>query len=151
MTYADKLKHPNWQKKRLEILQRDNFCCRLCSDTETNLQVHHKQYIDGREPWEYPNEDLITYCEPCHHLVEYLKKETTYIPLAVAKIASTILNYSFVVVQDTQPIDADNEIIVLAINRNPLNKKWVILLSVNKKNIIGLGEIIDSALKLKNG
>ena len=37
------------------------------------LQVHHKRYINGRENWDYENEDLITLCKKCHfnfHLTE---------------------------------------------------------------------------------
>jgi len=65
ITYAEKLKDPRWQKKRLEIFQRDNFRCMECfSDTKT-LQVHHKAY-KGKDPWDTPNELLITYCERCH-------------------------------------------------------------------------------------
>ena len=30
------------------------------------LHVHHKQYLPQRDPWEYPIEHLITYCENCH-------------------------------------------------------------------------------------
>jgi len=29
-TYAEKLKHPLWQRKRLEILNRDGFKCAQC-------------------------------------------------------------------------------------------------------------------------
>jgi len=67
MTYAEKLKHPKWQKKRLAILSRDNFTCCLCGDTETNLQVHHLKYTG--EPWDAPDEDLQTLCEDCHSLL----------------------------------------------------------------------------------
>lgn len=73
MTYSNKLKHPKWQKKRLEILQRDQYTCQLCNDTETTLHVHHKSYSYGKEPWDYDNENLITYCELCHGLVERYK------------------------------------------------------------------------------
>lgn len=66
MTYKEQLLHPNWQRKRLEILQRDDFCCRLCCDTETTLHVHHKQYAKGRMAWEYPNDELVTLCAECH-------------------------------------------------------------------------------------
>ncbi len=31
------------------------------------LQVHHKKYIDGRLPWEYEDDDLITFCNECHN------------------------------------------------------------------------------------
>ena len=32
MGYSEKLKDPRWQKKRLEILERDNFRCQYCGD-----------------------------------------------------------------------------------------------------------------------
>lgn len=30
------------------------------------LNVHHKRYVNGRELWEYDDEDLITLCQYCH-------------------------------------------------------------------------------------
>lgn len=57
LTYSDKLKSPKWQKKRLEIMKRDKFACKLCGDTETQLHVHHKEYINGNDPWDYWRED----------------------------------------------------------------------------------------------
>lgn len=73
MTYAEKLKHPKWQKKRLEILQRDNFKCRYCGDEETTLNIHHLKY-NGKNPWEISNDFLITTCEHCHTIIEISKK-----------------------------------------------------------------------------
>jgi hypothetical protein len=35
----------------------------------TKLNVHHKKYIIGSEPWGYENDDLITLCTYCHMLV----------------------------------------------------------------------------------
>ena len=72
-TYSDKLKSPKWQKKRLEILSRDKFTCKLCKDTETQLHVHHKYYEDGCDPWEYPNTALVTLCADCHKEIERIK------------------------------------------------------------------------------
>lgn len=68
MTYAEKLKDPRWQKKRLEILQRDNFTCRsgCCFATEKTLHVHHLDYVYGNDPWNYPDSYFITVCEDCH-------------------------------------------------------------------------------------
>ena len=66
MDYSEKLRLPKWQKKRLEIFQRDNFMCVNCGDGEHNLQVHHIEYLGSLEPWEYPNDMLKTLCEPCH-------------------------------------------------------------------------------------
>lgn len=65
MTYAEKLKDPRWQKKRLEILERDGWACRDCGATTRQLQVHHVRYEKG-EPWDTPSEFLLTVCEPCH-------------------------------------------------------------------------------------
>lgn len=72
-TYSEKLKNPLWQKKRLEILNRDNFTCVLCSDTETELHVHHKEYKWGNKPWEYDNDNFLTLCKRCHSVIEYFK------------------------------------------------------------------------------
>lgn len=64
--YREKLKLPLWQKKRLEILQRDNWTCQECGDNKTTLTVHHIEYVDNFEPWDYPDNLLITLCEECH-------------------------------------------------------------------------------------
>jgi hypothetical protein len=39
MTYSEKLKDPRWQKKRLEVMKRDDFKCKLCNDETTTLQI----------------------------------------------------------------------------------------------------------------
>lgn len=65
-SYSEKLRDPRWQKKRLEIMQRDDFKCQECSDATSTLHVHHTRYIKGREPWDYPNGFLVTLCELCH-------------------------------------------------------------------------------------
>lgn len=65
-TYYELLKHPNWQRKRLEILQRANFECENCGATESTLHVHHTYYEKGLKPWEYPDASLHALCEQCH-------------------------------------------------------------------------------------
>lgn len=64
--YAELLRSPQWQKKRLEIMQRDNFTCQSCGSTQKTLTVHHKYYTNGCAPWDYPDECYITLCEDCH-------------------------------------------------------------------------------------
>lgn len=64
--YQQKLLDPRWQKKRLEILQRDEWACRECGDETSTLHVHHCWYEYGREPWHYPDDALITLCKDCH-------------------------------------------------------------------------------------
>lgn len=64
--YLEKLRDPRWQKKRLQILERDGWACRMCSDTKTTLNVHHRYYQRDAEPWDYPDFALVTLCENCH-------------------------------------------------------------------------------------
>ncbi|MFA5300864.1 MAG: hypothetical protein WC389_21955 [Lutibacter sp.] len=72
--YIELLKDPRWQRKRLEILNRDNFTCIICNDSKSNLQVHHKYYIKSLDPWEYDSFAYLTLCEDCHKDIE-IKKE----------------------------------------------------------------------------
>ncbi len=64
--YSKLLLDPRWQKKRIEILQRDDFTCQLCGDSESTLHVHHCFYRKNNLPWDYPNSSLITLCYDCH-------------------------------------------------------------------------------------
>lgn len=50
------------------VRKRDNYQCLKCNrkQSEVILQVHHKKYILGLEPWEYSLSDCITLCKGCH-------------------------------------------------------------------------------------
>lgn len=65
-TYYEKLRDPRWQRKRLEIMERDEFACSWCGDGESTLSVHHGYYAKRRSPWEYEDLSLHTLCEECH-------------------------------------------------------------------------------------
>lgn len=78
-SYTEKLKDPRWQKKRLRILERDNFTCRFCGDNENTLHVHHIKYF--KNPWDSYEEDLITLCEICHITIEELKSAINNNPI----------------------------------------------------------------------
>lgn len=77
MEWKDQYKHPLWQKKRLEVLDASGFKCQCCSDTDTQLHVHHKQYIKGRRIWEYDAHELEVLCEGCH-LMAHDYKDALY-------------------------------------------------------------------------
>jgi len=64
--YSQKLLDPRWQKKRLEILQRDDWACQSCGDTESTLHVHHRRYLSGKDPWDIDSCLLVTLCDVCH-------------------------------------------------------------------------------------
>ena len=74
MTYKEKLLDPRWQKKRLEILNRDEFMCQSCGDTTSTLHVHHK-YYENIEPWDYSINSLITLCADCHEQESFSEKQ----------------------------------------------------------------------------
>lgn len=63
-TYYEKLRDPRWQKRRLEIMQRDGFKCRDCGAVDKTLNVHHCHY--AKTPWDADERALLTVCEDCH-------------------------------------------------------------------------------------
>lgn len=69
--YSELLKSPKWQKKRLEILSRDEFKCKCCGDDETQLQIHHLEYKG--KPWEVHSSKLVTLCADCHSVISEFK------------------------------------------------------------------------------
>lgn len=71
MTYSDKLQDPRWQKKRLQVLNRDNFTCLYCGDEKTTLHIHHLSYKNN--PWDAELEELQTTCKFCHKAIETSK------------------------------------------------------------------------------
>lgn len=88
MTYAEKLRHPLWQKKRLHILERDGWKCRSCGTGEKNLQVHHVIY-SRIDPWQYDDAVLQTLCEDCHKERQELSdKAADSLRIAIMDIAT---------------------------------------------------------------
>lgn len=75
MNYSAKLKDPRWQRKRLEILQRDDFRCKYCHSSEKQLHVHHNYYVYGIEIWDYPDDCYDTLCYDCHYNISEMGKE----------------------------------------------------------------------------
>lgn len=74
-TYYEQLRDPRWQKRRLEIMNRDEFKCQLCYDGESTLNVHHKHYHKGHAPWEYTDDELVTLCETCHENIDEIEAD----------------------------------------------------------------------------
>lgn len=98
MKYFQKLRDPRWQRKRLDILERDGFQCQMCADKKEELQVHHKQYKRGKEPWEYDNNELEVLCSTCHFITTYYNREAFLILKTrwVTKQTRVVLFYSYV-------------------------------------------------------
>lgn len=68
-SYKEKLSDKRWQIKKTAILDRDNWKCtnpKCKSDDTVQLQVHHLMYLGANDPWDYPDDMLITLCKYCH-------------------------------------------------------------------------------------
>ena len=77
--YAEKLKDPRWHARREEIFTRKGRLCTDCEATPDDvgaLQVHHLNYIRGREPWDYEDDYLIPLCRSCHENRQSIEDET---------------------------------------------------------------------------
>jgi len=96
--FQRQLKDPRWQKKRLEILERDEWTCQGCADIKATLTVHHKSYDfnDGKfaDIWDYNGDDLITLCEKCHSeeemKLDLLKREMFFNLRSMAEDANSL-------------------------------------------------------------
>lgn len=64
--YEKQYLHPNWQKMRLYVMERDKFCCVNCKKGDKTLHAHHLKYIKGKYVWEVPHWYIVTLCEDCH-------------------------------------------------------------------------------------
>lgn len=66
VTYGMLLTTSEWKRRRAQILARDEHRCQTCKKNTVQLEVHHKRYIQGRLPWDYPDDELVTMCMNCH-------------------------------------------------------------------------------------
>lgn len=105
MEYAEKLKDPLWQRKRLEIFDRDKWTCQSCGDSSSTLHIHHLKYFPV-DPWDYENYYLITYCHKCHeseHLIGEVVRENLSEVIDAKKIYFRPLAQLTVLIEDYPP------------------------------------------------
>ncbi len=74
-SYAEQLRDPRWQKKRLELLEEAAWTCKECGEETKELHVHHMYYKKGLAPWEYPIDALLVLCKDCHAEVAQLQED----------------------------------------------------------------------------
>lgn len=127
MTYSEKLKNPKWQKKRLRILERDNWSCQLCNDKETELHVHHKKYTG--QPWDAADEDLTTNCKHCHAIITLAEKAAPGLIVVSAKKYSE---------------DFREKILMVLLTKNPSNNYSVFFITIHKIDAV-IDQVINMA------
>lgn len=80
MNFFDQYKHPEWQKKRLEVLSLREFTCQWCGAKDKQLHVHHPYYHKEKMVWEYSASLLQCLCDDCHevaHDLDFIIKVAT--------------------------------------------------------------------------
>ena len=80
--YQALLQTKEWENKRIKILDRDHYRCAYCGNIH-HLHVHHKYYSaypNGAlvDPWNYPDDALITLCAYHHQRIHALRKIKVY-------------------------------------------------------------------------
>lgn len=117
--YSELLKDPRWQKKRLKILERDNFTCQFCESTKNELHVHHIKY--SGKPWDIEDKYLKTLCKECHESITLSNGCAKYL---LQEIESTFdVNQIYGIhsliqcVFENKPNDTELEILCIMINR----------------------------------
>ena len=71
-TYAEKLKSPLWQKKRLQVFDRDNWTCQKYKIRGGKLHPHHIQNFAEHPELRFEVSNGITLSEKAHR--EFHKK-----------------------------------------------------------------------------
>jgi len=134
--YQKKLSNPLWQKRRLEILQRDGFICQKCNDDKTELHVHHKNYKG--EPWEADSDDLESLCAHCHLIISKFKY--SYIKILKYRISGDQSTPNYCICLDEEgsvdlvsfKVDGSLEKIVMTFPENSVLIKDMYMLMFNK-------------------
>lgn len=131
-TYAEKLRDPRWQKKRLEIMQRANFKCELCGCDDETLNIHHGFYEYGylrkyKQPWDYPSKTLWCLCENCHLTAHQyfndIHEQIAMFHINDLELLSWILNVVFKKVNEV-PFDYRDGILAEITEKIYDYKKW---------------------------
>lgn len=96
-TYAELLRDPRWQKKRLEVLEGAGWMCSACLADDKELHVHHVRYRWNVKPWEYSDEELRCLCKTCHSeetaAWAMLKDELMLIGVTARMIVPLVVGY----------------------------------------------------------
>lgn len=112
--YHEKLLDSRWQQRKTSIQIRDQFQCQKCKVKDQTVHVHHRHYLHGRDPWDYPDALLVLLCAKCH-------KEEEECAEVIKQMAPVLHHYGYF---NTEIKDAINKLIESKIS--PKNGKGVV-------------------------
>jgi len=140
--YTDKFKDPRWQKKRLEVLKENEFSCCKCGDDKSTLNVHHKLYKKGKDPWEYSIDELMVLCEECHGNIHKARERLDLIlsEITDSYIIERIAGYAASIENDLFVNDFDNRQRIIGCS-DYFRTKPIVINSLIKKTIEKYGNI----------
>ena len=70
VSYKELLRRPQWLRKRAKMIELYGRTCQHCGKVTDLLTIHHRYYVAGRMPWQYPDWALIPVCDtPCHWIM----------------------------------------------------------------------------------
>ena len=86
MTYAQQLRHPKWEQRRLQVIEKAGSRCECCGNfgindgetSEVRFEIHHGYYTPGLMAWEYPDDVLYCLCPECHKDVQESMERAQY-------------------------------------------------------------------------
>ena len=93
LSYEEQLKDVRWRRKRIHILERDGYQCRMCGTSgsgDNPLEIHHRYYEYDALAWEYNDSALVTLCNDCHDLVH-----KTISPLCYSRNGEQLIPMNF--------------------------------------------------------
>jgi len=106
----------HWQEYRKEVIELDGGVCVRCKRGPLQgavLQVHHKAYLSGKLPWEYPYDLCETLCKGCHageHGIvrpfsdwEFIGYDDLEEPIGKCELCGTSIRYVFFVQHEKWP------------------------------------------------
>lgn len=68
--YDTYLKSPEWQRKRVKVLERDSYLCQACLSRKAT-DAHHLTYKHFKNE---PLFELISVCRPCHEKIHNIER-----------------------------------------------------------------------------
>lgn len=142
--YKELLKDPRWQKRRLEIFQRDEFSCQLCGDNKSTLHVHHKTYRQVNV-WEYDDDELITYCELCHLIVEFFKKEKGSPEVLIIEKETSVINKQFINIFVLTKNNRNHNIAIFYFDKELLSLNFIV--SMKKITVNRINDLVNEFSK----